>query len=249
MTADATSRSRRGRLLRPPQGPASCGRRQARLMTDVLPRPRPRSREAGCRTCARCFRSRSIEVRLEIGFGGGEHLLHEARHNPGSRLHRLRAFRNGMAKALAAIEAEGLDEHPPAPRRRTRPARLAAGGFARAHRSFSIPIPGRSGATGSAASSPSNAWRGWRAFLRPAASSASPPTSRLRANGRCLRLLARTGSSPGPPSGPTTGGCRGPDWPQHALRGKGHRRQAGNRLILRFQRLLKRLMRRARPAL
>ena len=48
-------------------------------------------------------------VRLEIGFGGGEHLLHEARANPGSGFLGCEAYVNGMAKALAAIKAEGLN--------------------------------------------------------------------------------------------------------------------------------------------
>jgi tRNA (guanine-N7-)-methyltransferase len=47
-------------------------------------------------------------VRLEIGFGGGEHLLHEARSNPESGFIGCEAYVNGMAKALAAIKAEGL---------------------------------------------------------------------------------------------------------------------------------------------
>jgi tRNA (guanine-N7-)-methyltransferase len=48
-------------------------------------------------------------VRLEIGFGGGEHLLHEARSNPESGFLGCEAYVNGMAKALAAIKAEGLN--------------------------------------------------------------------------------------------------------------------------------------------
>jgi tRNA (guanine-N7-)-methyltransferase len=47
-------------------------------------------------------------VRLEIGFGGGEHLIHEATAH--SQIGHLgcEAYVNGMAKALAVIEAEGL---------------------------------------------------------------------------------------------------------------------------------------------
>jgi tRNA (guanine-N7-)-methyltransferase len=48
-------------------------------------------------------------VRLEIGFGGGEHLVHEARAHPGSGFLGCEAYVNGMAKALAAIKAEGLN--------------------------------------------------------------------------------------------------------------------------------------------
>ena len=48
-------------------------------------------------------------VRLEIGFGGGEHLLHEARANPRSGFLGCEAYVNGMAKVLTAIKAEGLN--------------------------------------------------------------------------------------------------------------------------------------------
>lgn len=41
------------------------------------------------------------EVRLEIGFGGGEHLLHEARRFPGIGFIGVEPFVNGMAKMLA----------------------------------------------------------------------------------------------------------------------------------------------------
>jgi tRNA (guanine-N7-)-methyltransferase len=42
---------------------------------------------------------------LEIGFGGGEHLAHQATLNPGVTLIGAEAFQNGVAKALAHIEA------------------------------------------------------------------------------------------------------------------------------------------------
>jgi tRNA (guanine-N7-)-methyltransferase len=47
-------------------------------------------------------------VRLEIGFGGGEHLLHEAAAHPGAGFIGVEPFVNGMAKALVGIEAGGL---------------------------------------------------------------------------------------------------------------------------------------------
>jgi tRNA (guanine-N7-)-methyltransferase len=49
------------------------------------------------------------EVRLEIGFGGGEHLLKRARENPRIGFIGCEPFINGMAKMLAAIEAEGIE--------------------------------------------------------------------------------------------------------------------------------------------
>jgi tRNA (guanine-N7-)-methyltransferase len=48
------------------------------------------------------------EVCLEIGFGGGEHLLHEARSRPDVGFIGVEPFRNGLAKAALAIGDEGL---------------------------------------------------------------------------------------------------------------------------------------------
>jgi tRNA (guanine-N7-)-methyltransferase len=47
-------------------------------------------------------------VRLEIGFGGAEHLLHQAGANPDVGFVGVEPFVNGMAKALAGVEAAGL---------------------------------------------------------------------------------------------------------------------------------------------
>lgn len=48
------------------------------------------------------------DVRLEIGFGGGEHLLAAARAEPDVGFIGCEPFINGMAKMLAAIEREGI---------------------------------------------------------------------------------------------------------------------------------------------
>ena len=45
---------------------------------------------------------------LEIGFGGGEHLLWQARHHPDVMLIGAEPFEDGVVKVLSAIEAEGL---------------------------------------------------------------------------------------------------------------------------------------------
>ena len=47
-------------------------------------------------------------VRLEIGFGGGEHLVAEAERAPRTGFIGVEPFLNGMAKALAAIAARDL---------------------------------------------------------------------------------------------------------------------------------------------
>jgi len=43
-------------------------------------------------------------IRLEVGFGGAEHLLHRARENPDTGFIGVEPFLNGIAKALAGIE-------------------------------------------------------------------------------------------------------------------------------------------------
>ncbi|MCY0149466.1 tRNA (guanosine(46)-N7)-methyltransferase TrmB [Hoeflea sp. G2-23] len=47
-------------------------------------------------------------TRLEIGFGGGEHLLHRAQEAPDTGFIGVEPFINSMAKLLTAIDAEGL---------------------------------------------------------------------------------------------------------------------------------------------
>jgi tRNA (guanine-N7-)-methyltransferase len=48
------------------------------------------------------------DVRLESGFGGGEHLIAEATQHPRTGFIGIEPFVNGMAKALAAIETRKL---------------------------------------------------------------------------------------------------------------------------------------------
>jgi tRNA (guanine-N7-)-methyltransferase len=47
------------------------------------------------------------EVRVESGFGGGEHLIAEAEQNPAVGFIGIEPFINGMAKALASIDKRG----------------------------------------------------------------------------------------------------------------------------------------------
>ncbi|RZI37869.1 tRNA (guanosine(46)-N7)-methyltransferase TrmB, partial [Herbaspirillum sp. HC18] len=48
------------------------------------------------------------EVRLEIGFGGGEHLAEEAKNFPATGFIGCEPYVNGMAKILAQIEAANI---------------------------------------------------------------------------------------------------------------------------------------------
>jgi tRNA (guanine-N7-)-methyltransferase len=49
------------------------------------------------------------DVWLEVGFGGGEHLLHEARRLPQTGFIGVEPFVSSLAKAVADIEEEGLE--------------------------------------------------------------------------------------------------------------------------------------------
>jgi tRNA (guanine-N7-)-methyltransferase len=57
---------------------------------------------------AELFRGAVREVWLEIGFGGGEHLAHQARAYPEVGFIGVEPFVNGTVKLLAAVEDEGL---------------------------------------------------------------------------------------------------------------------------------------------
>lgn len=48
------------------------------------------------------------KLRLEIGFGGGEHLVHRAAETPSTGFIGVEPFVNSMAKLLAEVEARGL---------------------------------------------------------------------------------------------------------------------------------------------
>jgi tRNA (guanine-N7-)-methyltransferase len=56
----------------------------------------------------RLFTSPVREVRLETGFGGGEHLIHAAIAEPDIGFIGAEPFLNGLAKAIVRIEAEGI---------------------------------------------------------------------------------------------------------------------------------------------
>ena len=90
---------RKGRPLRP---------HQAALLETLLPRlALDLALPAPC-ALADLFPHAPQTVRLEIGFGGGEHLIAEARQYPLVGFIGVEPFINGMAKALAAVDAHGL---------------------------------------------------------------------------------------------------------------------------------------------
>jgi len=59
--------------------------------------------------CAALFPLQPREIWLEVGFGGGEHLIAQALAHRDIGFIGAEPFVNGVAKALASIEKEGLD--------------------------------------------------------------------------------------------------------------------------------------------
>jgi len=81
---------------------------QARLFETLLPSLCIDLQSSAPASLAALFPGGVREVRLEIGFGGAEHLIAQAGANPDCGFIGIEPFLNGMAKALAAIEAKGL---------------------------------------------------------------------------------------------------------------------------------------------
>ncbi len=90
---------RKGKRLRP---------HQAKLLETLLPRL-ALDLSPPIADAAALFARRPAAIFLEIGFGGGEHLAAEAEANPDCGLIGCEYFENGVAKALALIEAKKLD--------------------------------------------------------------------------------------------------------------------------------------------
>lgn len=90
---------RKGHKLRP---------HHAQLLDTLLPHLAVDiSQPAGADLCA-LFSQPVTNVALEIGFGGGESLIAQAQAAPATGFLGVEPFINGMAKALAGIEAGGL---------------------------------------------------------------------------------------------------------------------------------------------
>jgi tRNA (guanine-N7-)-methyltransferase len=90
---------RKGHKLRP---------RQAELIDTVLPRLLVDLSHPPPATLTALFPVPVDDIALEIGFGGGENMIAQALARPTTGIIGVEPFVNGMAKALAAIEAAGL---------------------------------------------------------------------------------------------------------------------------------------------
>jgi tRNA (guanine-N7-)-methyltransferase len=89
---------RKGHALKP---------RQAALFDTLLPKLALDLARAAPADLRALF-DRASDVRIESGFGGGEHLVAEAERSPAVGFIGIEPFINGMAKALVAIDEHGL---------------------------------------------------------------------------------------------------------------------------------------------
>ena len=81
---------------------------QTRLLSDVLPKVTLDLRHPFVGEAAALFARPVGAVWLEIGFGGAEHLLWQARQNPHTGLIGCEPYEDGVIKALSAIAAEQI---------------------------------------------------------------------------------------------------------------------------------------------
>jgi tRNA (guanine-N7-)-methyltransferase len=79
---------------------------QARLVEHLLPSLALDLARGAPEDLTDLFDAGTTDVKLEIGFGGGEHLLAEARANPQSGFIGCEPYVNGLAKILSRIETE-----------------------------------------------------------------------------------------------------------------------------------------------
>jgi tRNA (guanine-N7-)-methyltransferase len=83
-------------------------KQQAELYEELLPKLSLDIAQPAPRDLASLFPFAPETLQLEIGFGGGEHLLHEARTRPMTGFIGCEPFINGMAKMLAVIANEKI---------------------------------------------------------------------------------------------------------------------------------------------
>lgn len=81
---------------------------QVRRFDELLPKLRLDPKSPQVSDVASLFRHMPEKVVLEIGFGGGEHLIHQALSNPDVGYIGVEPFVNSMAKALTCIEEASL---------------------------------------------------------------------------------------------------------------------------------------------
>jgi tRNA (guanine-N7-)-methyltransferase len=83
-------------------------KQQAELYEHLLPKLSIDITQPAPRDLKSVFPFQPEKLQLEIGFGGGEHLLTEARAHPGTGFIGCEPFINGMAKMLAVVSREKI---------------------------------------------------------------------------------------------------------------------------------------------
>lgn len=81
---------------------------QIRLLDELLPVLKATPEYVRSPGIDRAFSQAPKEIWLEIGFGGGEHLIWQAARNPDIGFIGVEPFVNGIVKLLAAIQAQAL---------------------------------------------------------------------------------------------------------------------------------------------
>ncbi|HRF10275.1 MAG TPA: tRNA (guanine(46)-N(7))-methyltransferase TrmB [Xanthobacteraceae bacterium] len=107
LTNEASAAHQRGAFFGRRKG-HKLRKQQAELYEELLPDLSLDLTQPCPRDLAALFSFRPEKFQLEIGFGGGEHLLHEARRNPQTGFIGCEPFINGMAKMLAVISGEAI---------------------------------------------------------------------------------------------------------------------------------------------
>ena len=79
-----------------------------RLIQTLLPRLAIDLKQPAPADLRALFPIHATEIRLEVGFGGGESMIAEAQQHPQTGFIGIEPYANGMAKALAAIENRDL---------------------------------------------------------------------------------------------------------------------------------------------
>jgi tRNA (guanine-N7-)-methyltransferase len=95
-TTEAFFGRRKGKTLRP---------LQANAMRTVLPALRLDPERPAPADPREMFENDAASIRLEIGFGGGEHFLHRAAEEPDTGFIGIEPFVNGMAKCVSVLAA------------------------------------------------------------------------------------------------------------------------------------------------
>src|SRR5215470_2674435 len=91
---------RHGKTIRPAQ---------ARALAEFLPKYEIDLAGSPPEPLTALFSTPVGQVRLEIGFGGGEHLIHRARTGSSTGFIGIEPFVNGMARLMQALGEEPLD--------------------------------------------------------------------------------------------------------------------------------------------